>query len=166
MTFDFEGFVSADYCDTPENANKGLKIVDFIADDGEKILFIEVKNYARKSDDATTKEHLTARQETDYRMLTDPDAAFPLEMGMKFKDSLLRWYASGHRFDKPVAMLLVINPPDSLREKDIIRLIQRIDGYIPTGLNAEQYPKFTSTFFALVTADEAEHYGFSVTVNP
>jgi hypothetical protein len=37
MTFDFTGFDSASPYDTRENQCAGLKIVDFVADDSEKL---------------------------------------------------------------------------------------------------------------------------------
>jgi hypothetical protein len=168
MEFDFSGFCSAEDYDTRQNQCAGLKIVDFAAENDDAQFFIEVKNYARKSDDPQKQARLSERQVADYKMLTDPDAAFPLEMGMKFKDSLLRWYASGKKLNKPVAFLLVVNAPSMLTPKNIIKLIQRVNGYIPAGLNkkADQYPMFTAVFFDMVTADEAQtRYGFSVSVH-
>jgi hypothetical protein len=57
-------------------------------------------------------------------MLTGPDAAFPLEMGMKFKDRILRWYASGKKFEKPRALLLVVNARSALTPNNSIKLTQ------------------------------------------
>jgi hypothetical protein len=167
MKFDFSGFKDAEDYDILQNRYVGLKTVDFVAANDKAQFFIEAKNYARTSGDPQIQAHLSERQATDYRMLNDPDAAFPLEMGMKFKDSLLRWYASGKEFDKPIALLLVVHAPSALTPNNIIKLIQRINGYIPTGLNAspERFPKFTSVFFDMVTADETQNrYGFSVSV--
>jgi hypothetical protein len=91
-------------------------------------------------------------------MLTDPVAAFPLEMGMKFKDSLFRWLASGKEFRKPIALLFVINPPKELLARDRERIIRRIRGYIPSGMTAKQYPKMTSVFFDMQTAEDVSKY--------
>jgi hypothetical protein len=167
MEFDFSGFYTAEDYDTPQSQCVGLKVVDFVAENDKAQFFIEAKNYARESYDSQKQAHLSERQVTDYKMLTDPNAAFPLEMGMKFKDSLLRWYASGREFNKPVVLLLVVNAPSMLTSNNIIKLIQRINGYIPTGLNKkiEQYPMFTAVFFDMITADEAQNrYGFSVSL--
>jgi hypothetical protein len=51
-------------------------------------------------------------------MLSDPASAFPLKMGIKFKDSLLRWFLSGKEFTKPIVLLLVMNPPTALEVQD------------------------------------------------
>jgi hypothetical protein len=167
MQFDFSGFKNAEVYDTSQNRCAGLKVVDFVAASDEVQFFIEAKNYARESEDPQIQAHMSERRITDYKMLNDPDAAFPLEMGMKFKDSLLRWYASGKGFDRPIALLLVIHAPFALTPNNIIKLIQRINGYIPTGLNEkpEQFSKFTSAFFDMVTADETQNrYGFNVSI--
>jgi hypothetical protein len=167
MKFDFSGFNNAETYDTSQSRCAGLKVVDFVATNDEVQFFIEAKNYARESENPQIQAHLSKRQATDYRMLNDPDAAFPLEIGMKFKDSLLRWYASGKGFDKPIALLLVVHAPSALTPNNIIKLMQRINGYIPTGLNEkpEQFPEFTSVFFNMVTADETQdRYGFNVSV--
>jgi hypothetical protein len=167
LGFDFSEFLFAENYDVPEWQCAGLKIVDFIAENGDKQFFIEVKNYAGTSDNAAILAAMEKRQEIDYRMLSDPTAAFPLEMGMKFKDSLLRWLASGNELRKPVILLLVINPPSKLKPNERMKLINRINGYIPIGINAkpERYPKMKPVFFDMPTvADVKERYGFSVTV--
>ncbi|MDR0999713.1 MAG: hypothetical protein LBL96_02760 [Clostridiales bacterium] len=165
MLFDFSALESAEQYDTPANQCAGLKIVDFIAEDSDKQLFIEVKNFANTSANKAVQVAMDKRRTSDYLMLTNPIAAFPLEMGMKFKDSLFRWLASGKKFRKPIALLLVINPPKELRARDRERLIRRIRGYIPSGMTAEQYPKMTSAFFDMQTpADVEKYYGFSVVV--
>jgi hypothetical protein len=168
MRFDFSAFDSAEQYDSPENQCVGLKIVDFIAEDSGKQYFIEVKNYANTSDDPMIQATMDRRQEIDYRMLTDFDAAFPLEMGMKFKDSLLRWLASGKNFEKPIALLLVINPKEAMKPKARLKLVKRISGYIPTGMGAmpERYPRMNIIFFDMPTIEEVgELYSIDVTVN-
>jgi hypothetical protein len=167
MEFDFSAFTSAEYYDTPENQCAGLKIVDFIADNDELHFFIEVKNYKNVSDDPYVQANMDRRQKTDYLMLNDPIAAFPLEIGMKFKDSMLRWLASGDDFSKPIALLLVMNLPALFQSRDIERLRRRIAGYIPEGMNAhpERFPKMTNVFFDMLNVTEGQlRYGFRVSV--
>ncbi|MDR2657331.1 MAG: hypothetical protein LBB86_05865 [Oscillospiraceae bacterium] len=167
LRFDFSAFKTAEPYDTPDNQCAGLKTVDFIAEDGGRQYFIEVKNYANKSDSPFVQTAMDRRRETDYRMLSDPAAVFPLEMGMKFKDSILRWLASGKDFDKPLAMLLVINPQEAMKPKARLKLIKRISGYIPAGMNAtpDRYPRMKPMFFDMPTIDEVvELYGIGLMV--
>jgi hypothetical protein len=158
MEFDFSAFDSAEEYDTQENQCAGLKVVDFVAADSERQFFIEVKNYANVSGDLVIQTNMNKRQETDYLMLTEPIAAFPLEMGMKFKDSLLRWFATGQEFTKPIVLLLVMNPPIMFQARDRERLQRKIKGYIPSGMNKkrERYPNITSIFFDMPTATETQ----------
>ena len=167
MEFDFSSMDSASEYDTPDAQCVGLKVVDFVAEDNNSLFFIEVKNYVNSSNDMLIQASMDKRQNTDYLMLTDPTAAFPLEMGMKFKDSLLRWFATGRSFTKPIALLLVVNPPKSFQARDRERLVRKINGYIPSGMNnkTDKYPKITSMFFDMPTVNEVqERYGFSVSV--
>jgi hypothetical protein len=167
IQFDFSAFNSAERYDTPENQCAGLKIVDFIAENDELHFFIEVKNYANVSGDPLVQEKMDSRQKTDYLMLTDTVAAFPLEIGMKFKDSILRWLASGNEFSKPIALLLVMNLPNLFQARDIERLRRRIAGYIPEGMNVqtERFPKMKNVFFDIFNVAEAlSCHGFSVSV--
>ncbi|MDR0999782.1 MAG: hypothetical protein LBL96_03110 [Clostridiales bacterium] len=87
---------------------------------------------------------------------------------MKFKDSLLRWLASGKNFEKPIALLLVINPQGAIKPKSRLKLIKRINGYIPTGMDAvpERYPRMKKMFFDMPTVEEVgELYGIGVVFN-
>jgi hypothetical protein len=167
MEFDFTAFKSAEHYDTPDNQCAGLKVVDFVAESEQSQFFIEAKNYMNASDDPLIQMSMGKRQKTDYLMLTDPVAAFPLEIGMKFKDSMLRWLASGNEFSKPIALLLVMNLPPTFQSRDIEHLRQRIEGYIPEGVNTqlENFPKLTKVFFDILNvADIQSRYGFSVLV--
>ncbi|GHV79040.1 hypothetical protein AGMMS49944_08310 [Spirochaetia bacterium] len=167
MEFDFSAFNSAKCYDTPENQCAGLKIVDFIAENDEAHFFIEVKNYVNVSANPLVQIAIGKRQKTDYLMLNDPVAAFPLEIGMKFKDSMLRWLASGNEFTKPIALLLIVNLPTLFQSRDIELLRRRITGYIPDGINTqlEQFPKMTKVFFDMMNVAEGRlRYGVSVSV--
>ena len=133
----------------------GLMAVDFIVDAADCMYFIEVKNY----------EHSKAPEINrirDYRMLTDKDAAFPLEIGMKLKDSLLRRYAEAKPVSKSIKFLLLIKF-SSFKANERRKLYERIRGYIPTGLNG--YPAFSNISFEMPQIDELKSkYGFDVTV--
>jgi hypothetical protein len=109
-----------------ENVPRGLMSVDFEVDYTDFLCLIEVKNYDNPK--ATEK-----RKIIDYKKLTDPEAAFPLEIGMKIKDTLLKKFSEGAKFDKPIIFIL-INKFDILEPNERINLYERISGYIPTGL--------------------------------
>lgn len=175
MHFDFtafcqSGLCSAEHFDIAENKCDGLKLVDFIAENDKWHVFIEAKNYANTSGSPKIQANMNKRQKTDYRMLTDPDAAFPLETGMVFKDSLFRWLASGKKFVKPIVLLLVINPPQGLMSRERERLTKRIEGYIPSGMNnkLDKYKNMENIFFAMLTLDDLKDaknsYGFTVSL--
>jgi len=143
-------------CEKADDVNcQGLKAVDFIVEGDDCLYFIEVKNY----------EHPNAPEENrvnDYKMLTDKNAAFPLEIGMKVKDSLLRRYAYAKPFTKNIVFLLVIKF-SSLKANERERLYNRVRGYIPTGLNG--YPAFSRISFEMPRIDELKNkYGFDVIV--
>ena len=168
MAFEFPDFLSESDFDTQTNACAGLKLVDFVAENEEAQFFIEAKNYINQSSNPVIMANMASRQKADYKMLTDPVAAYPLEMGMKFKDSLFRWLASGNDFKKPIVLLLVINPPPGIMARDRERLINKIKGYIPDGLNSKlsQYPRMTRLLFDMPRIEEVEKYGVSVSLLP
>ncbi|MCL2152744.1 MAG: hypothetical protein FWH57_07290 [Oscillospiraceae bacterium] len=168
MKFDFFGFITAFYYDIPDNQCSGLKLVDFIAETESEQIFIEAKNYVNTSDSQVIQAAMEKRQEIDYRMLTDPVATFPLEIGMKFKDSLFRCLVSGNEFKKPIVLLLIINPPPELKARDRERLISTIrNGYIPSNMHKKpnQYPKMQPLFFDMPNITEVfDRYGFRVSI--
>ena len=133
----------------------GLKAVDFIVEGDNCLYFIEVKNYEQSK---APKEN----RERDYKMLTDKNAAFPLEVGMKIKDSLLKRYAQAKPFSKKIVFLLVIKF-SFLKANERRKLYEHIRGYVPTGLNG--YPAFNSISFEMPRIDEIKNkYGFDVTM--
>jgi len=139
----------------------GLKAVDFIVEGADRLYFIEVKNYDHPNAPEKNRER-------DYKMLTDEYAAFPLEIGMKVKDSLLRRYAQAKSFSKEIVFLLVIKLSSSkFKPNERRNLYDRVSGYIPTGLNDSKYMAFKSIFFDIVLVDELQSkYGFDVTEPP
>jgi hypothetical protein len=144
LEFDFHS--RWERADTKECQCQGLKAVDFIVEDDDYLYLIEIKNY----------EHPNAPEENrtrDYKMLTDKDASFPLEIGMKVKDSLLKRYAQAKSFSKKIVFLLVIKL-SSLKANERERLYNRVRGYIPTGLNG--YPAFSNISFEMPRIDELQ----------
>jgi hypothetical protein len=132
----------------------GLMAVDFIVDGIDCLYFIEVKNYEQTNAPESNRKR-------DYKMLTDKDAAFPLEIGMKVKDSLLRRYAEAKPVSKNIKFLLVIKF-SHFKSNERRKLYERISGYIPTGLNG--YPSFSNISFEMPQIDELKNkYGFDVT---
>ena len=131
----------------------GLMGVDFIVDAADYLYFIEVKNYENSKAPEPNRKR-------DYRMLTDKDASFPLEIGMKLKDSLLKRYAEAKPISKNMKFLLIIKF-SSFKVNERRKLYERIKGYIPTGLNG--YSAFTNISFEMPQIDELKSkYGFDV----
>jgi hypothetical protein len=136
----------------------GMKAVDFIAETGDTLFFVEIKDFQNPN---APEE----RRNEDYEMLVEAGTAkksvFNLEMGEKIKDSLLRRYAEGGSFTKRVVYLLLINL-DGLDEVARGRLKERISGHIPTGLNHERFGAFTHISFDLVNSQQLTQYGIVV----
>jgi hypothetical protein len=132
---------------------QGLMAVDYIIEKAEALFLLEIKDYDHPKAPSENKKR-------DYKMLTDPNAMFPLEIGMKVKDTLLKLYADGISFDKPVKFLLLIRLA-KLEPNDRERLLTWIMKYIPTGL--KQSSNFTSIGFDMPTfAEFYDTYGFSI----
>ena len=166
MKFDFTGF-NAEKIDTAQNACTGLGIVDFVAENEECILFIEVKNYDNFSDDPIKQAHMDKNKENDYLKLTEESDSYPRKVGMVFKDSLFRWLAQGKEFTKPIKLLYIINPMPEFEPNDHAKLLDRIEGYIPHGINTKlsQYPKMHEIKFDMPMLENVkELYNFTVTL--
>jgi hypothetical protein len=134
----------------------GLMSVDFAVYFKDYLCLIEVKNYENPK---TTLEN----KKRDYKRLTDPDSAFPLEIGMKIKDTLLRKFSEGCEFDKPIIFLLVTKL-DSLEPNDRLNLYEKIRGYIPTGLNGNSKFQFGIKFDMPTFEELSEKYGINATL--
>jgi hypothetical protein len=118
----------------------GLMSVDFIVDAAKVLYLIEVKNFEQSK--APDKN-----RERDYKKITDPLALYPMEMGMKAKDSLLRMFANAESFSKPVKFVL-LSKHSKLEPQDLLNQREWLKGYIPTGL--KESPNFTSIDFAVM----------------
>jgi hypothetical protein len=150
MVFDFSSCRYVEKCDA--SVPSGLSSVDFFVETDDHLLLIEVKNF--ENSHAPMR-----RREADYRMLTDPDAAFPTIIGSKIKDSLLRKYADGYDFTKPVFAILILKQSE-LMASQRQRLFERTLGHIPTGLN--KHIKFSSISFDIPDINDTMKYGFTV----
>lgn len=138
-----------------DHVPQGLMSVDFIVEKADILYLIEVKDFENPR--ATTEN-----RRRDYKKLTDPEAAFPLEIGMKVKDTLLRMYADGETFDKPIMFLLLIKL-EKLEPSERITLFEWTQKYIPTGL--KMLSKFKGINFDVPTLTEFQStYGFDVSV--
>jgi hypothetical protein len=96
-------------------------------------------------------------------------------MGMKLKDTLLRLYAEGVIFDKPVEFLLIINL-EMLEFAERVSLYERfidtrefgvnrdkVRGYIPTGLKRFDSFRYGISFEMPKLTELKARYGFDVT---
>ena len=162
LRFDFTACGTAERFDDKNKNASGMKAVDFIAESVDCLYFIEAKDYQNPK---ATPE----RRKRDYEMLiaavTEENAVFALEMGVKIKDSLLRIFAEGNVFAKKVIYLLLINL-DQLGEFERGLLKAKISGYIPTGLNDSRFSAFTEITFDLVNTNQLMQYGIACADKP
>jgi hypothetical protein len=151
LIFDFTDCLSAEKYD--ETVPVGLSSVDFVVETSDYLYLVEVKNFeqSRAPED---------RHRADYENLTDPKTDFPRVIGTKIKDSLLRKYAEGHCFTKPVIALLIMKQSELLAAQRLY-LYDRILGRVPTGLN-KNFSHFSSIKFDMPEISDTEKYGFSV----
>jgi len=153
LTFDFTAYDTVEKFDVKKTNPHGMKVVDFLAETNDCLYFIEVKDF----------QHPNAppyRRKEDFLMLTDKNskeyAEFPLKMGGKIKDSLLRKYAEGYSFQKRVMYLFLFNMKQ-LGKKELGMLKGRISNCVPTGLNGNiRFCAFTEISFDLVNVDLAQ----------
>ena len=152
LKFDFSAYNTAERFDDEKTNPHGMKAVDFIAETNDCLYFIEVKDFQKPG-------ARTNQRQKDYNMLTNEDSedyvAFPLKMGGKIKDSLLRKYAEHYTFQKRVMYLFLFNMK-KLGTKEPGMLKMRIGNCIPTGLNDNtRFSAFTKISFDLVNVDLA-----------
>jgi hypothetical protein len=156
FVFDFTQCVCVEKADAQNVA--GTKSVDFIAETEKCSLYIEVKN----PDNPRAIGH--PEREKFYQDIQSNQTKFPLEIGMKVKDSLLQQYALGKIFTKPIHFILILQA-SNLAAKERIRLFEKIRGYVPTGLNCNDFQNFTSIIFHLQTITEfQEKYDQFITI--
>ena len=159
LQFIFPRYDAVEKFDDKQKIPFGMKSVDFVAEDADRLCFLEIKYYQHPK--ATQK-----RIDTDLEMLQNAckngKSIFNLEIGQKIKDSLLRKYAQGEEFSKNVVFLLLIHF-DVLGNAERALLKSRIDGFVPTGLNDSRFLAFTSISFDLVNAEKLGGYGIICT---
>jgi hypothetical protein len=167
MKFDFTGMESAARYETIDNISAGLKLVDFIVESKDKLIFIEVKNYAKTSNNPDEQSELIFQRQLDIYRLTSKCPLIPLDIGMKFKDCLFRWLAEGKTFDKEIHLLFIVNLPPELSSRERLRLENRIrNGFIPSGMNSDKYPKMNAVFFYMPPLDMVHlKYPFTVALH-
>ena len=150
----------------------GMTGVDFIAETSDCLYFIEVKDFQNPSasDKQKTADYqmlIAAAKEKKSRSATQIEDKLSYEMGrnfclgigLKIKDSLLRKYAMGEAISKSVVYIFVLNM-DNLGENERGFLKSKINnGYIPTGLNADEFSNFSEINFDLVNARQLKSYG-------
>lgn len=114
--------IAAEKGDEPQL--NGLGGVDFVVETENKFLFIEVKDLENPG--VPTTERVKWRQ----RLLYDKDNPFLIELGLKFKDTILRRWGRELSFDKPIhyIVLLEFNALDS-RQKE--KLTADLSGQLP-----------------------------------
>jgi len=159
LMFEFPSFLSVERFDNKESNPFGMKSVDFVAEDADCLYFIEIKDYQHPK---ATPNRRKADYETLIAAVKNKKSIFTVEMGAKIKDSLLRKYSLGEQFSKRIVFLLFINF-DVFSEIERGRLMAKISGHIPTGLNEPRFPAFTSVSFDLVNAGQLKNYGIICT---
>lgn len=161
LRIDFTACDRAEQFDVSNKNSHGMKAVDFIAETSDFLYFVEIKDFQNTNAPEEQKKD-------DLEMLiaagTGKKAVFPLEMGAKIKDSLLRKYAEGDKFTKNIMFLLVINL-DKLGEFERGLLKTKISGHVPTGLNVARFNAFTKISFELVNKEQLIQYGIVCTDN-
>jgi len=172
LRFEFISFLSVEKFDTEEKNTAGLECVDIIAVSADCLYFIEAKDFQNP-------EAPPAQRMKDFDMLIEAgkskgerkkdgkvegrdEAVFRIKIGGKIKDSLLREFAAGKTFAKPVVYLLLINL-DRLGASELGRLKEKISGYIPIGLNKSSFSAFTEIKFDVVNAEQLKQYGIICT---
>ena len=159
LLFEFPSFLSAERFDSKKLNAFGMKSVDFVAEDAESLYFIEVKDYQHPK---AAPERRKKDYETLIAAVESKKAVFPMEMGGKIKDSLLRKFSIGESFSKKVVYLLLVNL-DKFSEFERGLLMAKISGHVPTGLGDSRFSAFTSIVFDLVNAEQLKNYGIICT---
>jgi hypothetical protein len=175
LQLDFSACGSAERFDDRKTNPHGMKNVDFVVENPDRLYFIEVKDFQNPNAPQAQRDNdyrllIEAGMSKKKRNLLNPDedeavSVFNLEMGEKIKDSLLRWYAVGNDFTKKITYLLFIRL-DALDNPARRRLAEKIGGHIPTGLNKKCFRKFTELDFELVDAGGLQEYGIVCSVLP
>ena len=159
LQFNFSEYVTVEKFDDKQKNPYGMKSVDFVAENADKLCFLEVKDYQHPK---ATQRRIDADLEMLQNACKKGKSIFNIELGQKVKDSLLRKYAQGEVFSKNILFLLLIHF-NMLGNYERALLKSKIDGFIPTGLNDKRFIAFTNISFDLVNAEKLEDYGIICT---
>ncbi|MDR2665592.1 MAG: YraN family protein [Oscillospiraceae bacterium] len=175
LVFSFDGYLSVVSIDKQGEKDlarfkhNGASIVDIIAENEDRICFIEVKNPFRTSGDENVQIRMDNEQVKFFDGLRAVNA-FSIDIMRKFEHALFVWIASGRPADKPIAFILYIDKFETeLLSQERLKFIDHFNKYIP---NIKHNPLFVesataSVSFDMPTAAEAgKRYGFTVTPPP
>ena len=153
------------------NPPNGTSSVDFVIETIDCLYFIEVKDYQNpntpKEKHQENYDMLVAAGKEKKDLLGDDFSSlrgeiFCLRIGQNIKDSLLRKYALSECITKKIMYLIFINL-DGLGQKERRRLKEKLHGYVPTGLNIDEYSAFTNISYDIVNAEQIKIYGITCT---
>ncbi len=119
--------VTAEKADVPQL--NGLGGVDFVVETDNEFLFIEVKDLENPH---VPKEELIRWRE---RLLIAHNNPLLIELGIKFKDTILRRWGMGLTFDKPIHYIVLLEYA-VLDSRLKAKLTADLSGHIPTSLTA------------------------------
>ena len=103
----------------------GLGGVNFIVETEDKYLFIEIKDLENPS--VPNNERIEWRE----RLIINKNNPFLMELGLKFKDSVLRCWGMGMDFDKPIIYIVLLEF-NALDDKIKAKLTDDLTGHLPT----------------------------------
>jgi len=130
--FDFSKSIAAFKADSPQY--HGLSAVDFIVETDDTFLFIEVKDPEHpKSLKFGNPEKFIA------------DLENPIMISRKFNDSLLKEFAKGKEFQKPVICILILEWSKYDSEQRI-KIFENISSTIPK-FKEDSFPKIAEMNF-------------------
>lgn len=127
--FDFSKSIKAYKGDSPTLS--GLGGVDFIVELENKILFIEIKDLENKK---VPKEQ---RIEWIKKLSIVKENSFLIDLGIKFKDTIIRNWAQNIDFTKPIDYIVILQLK-SLDAAMRLKLSEGLDGRLPTAIK-EKY---------------------------
>jgi len=170
--FDFKN-CECEKFDQKGNIVHGLSAVDFVVETDTHVLFIEVKDYdtlkkkIENTEDGKEKEdlsqHYRNRIKEDLKKFRLNVHLFAEDLSRKFKDSILRKYVSGYKFEKPVIYILILEiDSDSFAAKERNELRLAIVRNIPTFSTIQPRQIEMGNFELLDIEAFSEKYNFPV----
>ena len=126
-------FFYAQQFDVKENTKNGSPIVDIVAENENAIYFIEAKNFVNYSPDIGKQELMDKQQNDSINELRN-SVNYAHKIIRKLEHSLFVWIADKNNIAKPVYMVLAFNMPSGFKSRERLRLIDRLNGYLPSGV--------------------------------